>query len=138
MITIHILQFLIDNLDGLNAIDTDCWFENMPLDKYGLLIVSTSGIKSRGVRTASQNFDLYYRHDKSNVVAVKMLEDIVQLLSASYGNACTLPAVPKYSDRTYSRVVFDSITTIENLGENSNGRVLFRIGARVIFNKEQS
>lgn len=112
------------------------WFENMALDQYGILIVSTSGPKARGRRTAVQGFDLYCRSASSNVDAVKTLEDVMQLLAASYGNACTLPPVDKYSDRTYTGVVFDNITTIENLGENQNGRVLFRIGATVKFNKE--
>ena len=131
----HILEYLKDNGFG-TAIDEDLWFENMPLDKFGLLIVSTGGIKQRGRRTSSQTFDIYSRSAISNVDGYKVLEDITQLLGASYGNVCTLPDVPQYSDRTYSRVVFDPITTVENLGENANGRVLYRIGAQVIFNKE--
>lgn len=134
MITMHILQFLSDN--GFGTIDQNLWFENMPLDKYGLLIVSTGGIKARGRRTETRSFDIYCRDQLSNVEAMEKLENVIQLLAASYGSTCTLPSVPGYSDRTYSRVVFDDISDIQNLGENQNGRVLYRIGANITFNKE--
>ena len=132
MITLHILQYLADN--GFGTIDTSLFFEKLPLGKKGIAIFSRGGEQAYGRSTATQSFDLYSR-GTTDVTGMQALEDIRTFLADSYGEVCTLPEVPPYSTIEYEKVRFVTIDNIENLGLDENDRVVYRLGAQVIYQK---
>lgn len=132
MITLHLLQYLKENGFG-TAIDTDLFFEKLPLDKTGVAIFSRGGEATYGRRRAVQNFDLYSR-DNSDLTGADKLDKIRTFFSDNFDELCTLPTVPNISNRQYAkaRITPDNI---ENLGLDENDRVIYRLGASVIYEK---
>jgi hypothetical protein len=135
MITLHVLQYLADN--GFGTIDTDLFFEKLPLAQKGIAIFSRGGTQAFGRRTAAQTFDLYFR-GTSDVAGSETAEAVKLFLADSYGQTCDLPEVPAVSDRQYKKVRFVLIGNIENIGMDENGRVMYRLAAQVIYSKEES
>ena len=133
MITLHILQFLADNGIG-TAIDTDLFFEKLPSDKTGIAIFSRGGEQAYGRNTIAQSFDLYSR-GTSDVIGMNELEKARTLFSESYGQMCTLPIVSGVSERKYTNVQFLTIDNVENIGVDENERVVYRLGASVIYRR---
>lgn len=133
MITLHLLQYLKENGFG-SAIDTDLFFEKLPLGKNGVAIFSRGGERTYGRRSASQNFDLYSR-GSSDLTGYDKLEKIATFFSDNYDDLCTLPIVPGVSNRTYKKARITTIDNIENLGLDENDRVIYRLGATVIYEK---
>ena len=132
MITLHILQYLIDN-GFLTAIDTDAFDEYMPLDLYGVSIYSVGGERATGRTTNSQIFELESRHDTDRRAAKDKLEKIAQFFQADY--LCTLPTVPGVSTRQYTHCTFLNIGNIQNLGQDSEGKTIFKLTAQINYKK---
>ena len=132
MITLHILQYLHEN--GFGTIDEDLFFEKLPLGKSGVAIFSRGGGQSSGRASASQTFDLYSR-GSSDMTGMDKLEKIRQLFAQSYGELCELPIVPDVSNRVYKNCRFVPIDNIENLGLDDEDRVIYRLGAQIIYQK---
>lgn len=133
MITLHLLQYLKENGFG-TAIDTDLFFEKLPLDKTGVAIFSRGGERTYGRRRAEQRFDLYSR-GTSNLTGYDKLEKIATFFSDQYDELCTLPTVPSVSNRQYTKARITTIDNIENLGLDENDRVVYRLGATIIYEK---
>lgn len=132
MINLHILQYLKENGFG-SAIDTDLFFELLPLGKYGIAIFARGGLQERGRSTVQQNFDLYFRGN-SNTLGADNAEKVRQFL-AEVGD-CTLPVVPGKSNRQYRQCRFVNIGNVENLGLDENDRIVYRLGAQVNYKKQ--
>ena len=133
MITLHILQYLKESGFGTN-IDSDLFFEVLPLGKNGIAIYSRGGLQERGRATVQQNFDLYIRGN-SNTIGADKAEKVRTFLAASYGSVCDLPTVPTVSNRKYKNCRFVNIGNVENLGLDENDRIVYRLGAQINYNK---
>jgi len=133
MITLHILQYLKDNNFG-TAIDTDLFFEKLPLGKTGIAIFSRGGESKHGRRWSRQRFDLYSR-GSSDYTGYDTLEKIKTFLSDNYDTLCDLPVVPSVSNRQYKKARFITIDNIENIGLDENDSVVYRLSAEVIYEK---
>lgn len=134
MITLHLLQYLKENGFG-TAINTDLFFELLPLGKTGIAIYSRGGESTWGHRLCTQRFDLYSR-GVDNLLGYDKLEKIKTFFSDNYDSLCTLPIVPGVSNRTYKNARILSIDNIENLGIDENDRVVYRLGASITYEKE--
>ena len=116
------------------AIDTDLFFEKLPLGKSGIAIFSRGGEATYGRRRAVQRFDLYSR-GSSDLLGYDTLDKIRTLFSDNYDNLCELPVVPTVSNRQYTKARITAIDNIENLGLDENDRVVYRLGAEIIYEK---
>lgn len=134
MITLHILQYLKDNGFG-NAIDSDLFFEKLPLGKTGVAIYSRGGERTFGRRRAVQDFDLYSR-GSSDLTGADKLDKIATFFSDNYDELCTLPIVPGVSNREYGKARITAMDNIENLGLDDNDRVVYRLGAVIVYEKQ--
>lgn len=132
MITLHLLQYLADN--GFGTLDTDLFFEKLPLGKKGVAIFSRGGERTYGRRRAGQRFDLYSR-GSSDLTGADILDKIGTFFSDNYDELCTLPTIPGVSNRQYAKARITTIDNIENIGLDENDRVIFRLGAEVIYEK---
>lgn len=133
MITLHLLEYLKDNGFG-SAIDTDLFFEKLPLGKNGVAIFSRGGPRAYGRRSSIQRFDLYSR-GSSDLSGADKLDKIATFLQDSYDTTCELPPVVGVSSRNYRKTRFTEIDSPENLGLDENDRVIFRMGGAVIYEK---
>jgi hypothetical protein len=133
VITLHLLQYLKENGFGTN-IDTDLFFEKLPLGKTGLAIFSRGGERTYGRRRAVQRFDIYSR-GSSDLTGYDKLDKIGNFFSDNYDELCTLPTVPGLSNREYIKARITVMDNIENLGMDENDRVIYRLGAQIIYEK---
>lgn len=132
MITLHILKLLEDN--GFGTIDTDLFYEEVPLDsrgypKQGVWIV-TRGSEVNRVDIGNQNFDIYSRYTNKLTGAVK-LDNILNFLKESYGDVCTLPTVPPHSLTEYYNVRITPTSGVENVGTDDQDKVVRVISGNV-------
>lgn len=133
MITLHILQYLKENGFG-TAIDTDLFFEKLPLGKNGVAIYSVNGERPYGRRSMSQVFELESRGE-SDLLGMHNLEKIAEHFADEF-ILCDLPPVPDVSTREYKKCRIVDMSNIQNLGMDANDRVIFKITARIIYSKE--
>lgn len=134
MISLHLLQYLKDNGYG-TAIDTDLFFEDLPAGKNGLAIISRGGETSYSNRSSRQRFDIYSR-GTSNLTGYDNLDKLRTFFSDNYDNLCDLPIVPSMSNRIYKNARITIIDNVENIGADENDRVIFRLAAEIIYEKE--
>lgn len=133
MVTLHLLQYLKENGFG-TAIDTDLFFEKLPLAKNGVAIFSRGGEATYGRVRCVQRFDLYSR-GSSDLTGYDKLDKIRTFFSENYDDLCTLPTIPGVSNRQYKKARITTIDNIENLGLDENDRVIYRLGASIIYEK---
>ena len=133
MITLHLLQYLKENGFGTD-IDTDLFFEKLPLGKTGVAIYSRGGEATYGRRRAVQRFDLYSRGE-DDLLGYDKLDKIRTFLSDNFDDLCTLPQVPSVSTRQFTKARITAIDNIENLGVDENDRIIYRLGAQIIYEK---
>jgi hypothetical protein len=133
MITLHLLEYLKDNGYG-SSIDTDLFFEKLPLDKTGIAIFSRGGEATYGRRRCVQRFDLYSRGD-SDLTGYDTLDKIRTFFSDNYDELCELPTITGVSNRVYKNARITAIDNIENLGLDETDRVIYRLGAEIIYEK---
>lgn len=131
MIALHTLQLLQD--EGLGTIDTDLFWETMPLNKDGVTIFSRGGAITKFGSRRQQNVDFYSRH-KLDTQAADKLEKIHELFIAKYPT-CTLPAVPRYSNKVYERTTILPQGNVDNLGKDEENQTVFRMSATIIYDK---
>lgn len=132
MITLHILQLLQD--EGFGTIDTDMFWEEMPVDQTGgnidgLWIISRGDPIARGRRT-SQTFDIYTRY-KNKITGSLQLHNILKYFNENYVQ-CTLPST-EGSDLVFEDVTIEPSANIENAGIDDNGKVIRVISGQVIY-----
>lgn len=133
MISLHLLEYLKDNGFG-TAIDTDLFFEKLPLSKNGIAIFSRGGEATYGRGKAVQRFDLYSR-GTSDLTGYDKLDKIREFFSDTYDDLCELPKVAGVSNREYKKARITAIDNIENLGLDENDRVIYRLVAQIIYEK---
>lgn len=132
MVTLHILRYLQEN--GFGTIDTDLFFEKLPLDKTGVAIYSRGGERAYGRSRCVQNFDLYCR-GSSDLTGADKLDKIAAFFSENYDNLCDLPTISGVSNRQYTNARITVIDNVENLGLDDNDRIIYRLGATIIYAK---
>lgn len=131
MVTLHILQLLQDN--GFGTIDTDLFWEKLPLNKAGVAIYSRGGAVTYGKRKIGQNFDLYSR-GTSDLRGADKLEKIQEFFAEEY-TVCTLPTTAK-SLKEYKKCRIVPTSTVQNQGIDENDRVIFVTSAQIIYEKD--
>ena len=136
MIALHILK-LLEN-ENFGTIDTDLFFEEVPLDsagkpKQGVWIVERGTDISR-LTHQTQNFDIYSRYT-NKLTGYKKLESILGFLQEAYGEVCELPTVPPYSTAEYNNVRIEPTSSVENAGVDENGKVVRVISGIVRYDK---
>ena len=121
MITLSLLQFLENN--GYGTIDTNLFWQKLSLGKNGVYIVSIGQPKARdGLRV--QRYQLYAR-GTTDVDGYERLANIVDFLNSSY-NVCTLPKADVLpNSQAYGNVTIMPISTPTNIGEDTNGRIIW-------------
>lgn len=134
MVTLHILEYLKDEGFG-TAIDTDLFFEKLPLDKTGVAIFSRGGEATFGRTRCVQRFDLYSR-GTSDLTGYDKLDKIRTFFQNSYDELCALPTISGVSNRVYKNARITAIDNIENLGLDENDRVVYRLAATITYIKE--
>jgi len=120
--------------NDLGTIDTDLFFQKIALDKKGIHIADIGAPNAKGQREV-QPYELYAR-GKSDIDGYKRLRDIRAFLRENYSNICELPAVPKYSDVVYKNVELTKPSSITNVGEDAQGRIIFSITGQIIYKGE--
>jgi hypothetical protein len=89
MITLHLLEHL--RLNGFGtAIDTDLFFEKLPLGKNGIAIYSVGGERPYGARSKSQLFELESR-GRSDLLGMHNLEKIAEHFAAEQSQVHKVP-----------------------------------------------
>lgn len=131
MIGLHLLKFLED--EGHGEIDTDLFWEKMPLDKDGVTFFSRGGAITHRNNAVRQAFDLYSRHTH-DTYAADALEKIWETFTENYPT-CTLPAVPNYSNKTYEKTRIRPTLNVENLGMDEESKIVFRLSGEIIYVK---
>ena len=136
MIALHILK-LLEN-ENFGTIDTDLFFEEVPLDsagkpKQGVWIVERGTDISR-LTHQTQNFDIYSRYT-NKLTGYKKLESILGFLQEAYGEVCELPTVPPSSTAEYNNVRIEPTSSVENAGVDENGKVVRVISGIVRYDK---
>ena len=132
MVTLHLLEYLRVNGFG-SAIDTDLFFEKLPLGKNGIAIYSVGGERPYGRRAKSQLFELESR-GSSDTVGMDNLEKIAEHFASEFV-LCDLPTVSGVSNRKYTNCRIVDMGNIQNLGLDPNDRVIFKLTARLIYQK---
>lgn len=134
MVTLHLLQYLKENGFG-TEINDDLFFEKLPLGKVGVAIYSRGGEATYGRSRLTQNFDLYCR-GVSDLSGADTLEKIRIFFTDNYDNLCELPIVPDVSNRVYKKARITAIGNVENVSLDANDRIIFRLTAQIIYEKE--
>jgi len=132
MVTLHILKYLDDN--GFGSMSSSLFFEKLPLGKSGVAIFSRGGEANYGRARCVQRFDLYSR-GSSDLTGYDKLDKIRGFFADSYGETCTLPTISGVSTREYKNARIIAIDNIENIGLDDNDRVIYRLGAEIIYEK---
>lgn len=139
MISLHILKLLEDH--GFGTIDTDLFFENIPVDQQGVAqegvwIVERGGPASR-FDTRTQAFDIYSRYNKKTL-GYQKLDSILSFLQEAYGEVCNLPSVPPYSDIEYTNVRLIPTSNVENVGTDENNKIVRVISGEITYERIKS
>lgn len=131
MITLHFAQ-LLEN-EGFGTLDTDIFWEKLPIDIDGIFVISRGGTSFINNR-ATQAFDIYSRHANALLGADK-LEKIWEFVTED-GVVCDLPPIPNVSHKEYKRVRIIPQSNLENLGEDEAGRKIWRWSYQLNYIKE--
>lgn len=133
MIGLHFLQLLQDEGFGtIDALQDGLFSEKLPLNATGVAFISRGSGYQRGLRQ-SQDFDLYAR-GSSDILGADKLEKIKEYVLETY-NVCEFPVTTK-SIKNYKNAVILITSDVDNLGEDANGRIIFRIAGTIIYDKE--
>lgn len=137
MITLHIAKLLAD--EGFGTLDSDIFWEDMPVDSRGNPIdgvwIVPRGAPLTRFDVCTQSFDIYSRH-RNKVTSSRKLEDILEYLQTAFEEVCELPQVPPHSLTQYYDVVITPVSGIENVGTDENEKVIRVISGEVKFKKE--
>lgn len=135
MITLHFLK-LLENA-GFGTIGTDLYYQKAPVvngqEREGMWIVDRpSATTRRNIKV--QQFDIYSRYTDP-VDGSKKLQAILDYLEQTKAKPCTLPTVPNYSSIQYVNVRVTPLTSLENVGVDSTGKIVRVISGELRYNK---
>lgn len=133
MLSDHIAQYLIEQ-GFATAHNVDVFSEAMPLDKYGVSVYSVGGETALSRTKSSLLFDIEARHETDSRVARDKLEKIAQHLRNA--KPCELPIIPGVSHRQYTSCQFYNIGNVQFLGDDSEGKSIFKITASIVYIKK--
>ena len=127
MITLNLLKFL--ELNGFGKIDKDLFWQKLGLGKTGLYITNIAENSYRG-RRKSQHYEIF-SIGKNDVEGLKKLESVAEFLRENYA-INELPAVDGVCEKVRNVAIMPP-STISNVGENSQGRVVYSISGEIIY-----
>lgn len=138
MVTLHLLKSLANN--GFGTIDTDLFWEEVPLDsegnpREGLWIVTRGSAVTR-YDSNIQAFDIYARY-ANKIKTQQKLNDILKYFWSIQGETCTLPTVPPYSLSAYTNVRIFPTSSVENVGSDEQDKIVKVISGEIRFKEEQ-
>ena len=130
MITLSLLQLLEDN--HLGTIDTNLFWQKLSLGKKGVYIVDIGQPQDRGTRRI-QRYELFSR-GSNDIDGYEQLVEVIDFLNGKYGEICTLPKANVYSkSKSYENVTILPLSTPTNIGEDSNGRIIWSANGEIIY-----
>lgn len=128
MVTLSLLKYLENN--GFGTIDQDLFWEKMSIDDDGVYISDLGGNNTRDGRP-SISYQLYSRGE-NDVEAYQKLQSIAEFLNDSFA-VCQLPAAPPTTDYGYDNVTILPVSSITNIGEDINGRIIYSITGQLYY-----
>lgn len=131
MVSLSLLKLLENN--GFGRIDESLFWEKMGLGEDGLYITDVGGSRDRGSRP-SLTYEIYSRA-KTDVSAYQKLQAVVDFLTKSFA-ICELPAVPPATDYGYKNVTILPPSSITNVGQDANGRVVYSIIGQIYYGEK--
>jgi len=127
MITLNLLKLLEDN--GFGKIDKNLFWQKLGLGKTGLYISNISVNGERGKRRV-QHYEIF-SISENDVEGLKKLESVAKFLRENYA-INELPAVDGVCEKVRNVAIMPP-STISNVGENSQGRVVYSISGEIIY-----
>lgn len=127
--TLSLLKHLSE--DGLGTIGQDLFWEDLAVDKEGIMISSLGEVQEKGTRRV-QRFTIYSRGE-DKVSGYTKLETIIERINAS--QICTLPKVRNNSLNVVAdkidNVYIPPLSTITNGGQDSEGKTIWETNGRI-------
>lgn len=127
MITLNLLKFL--ELNGFGKIDKDLFWQKLGLGKTGLYITNIAENSYRG-RRKSQHYEIF-SIGKNDVEGLKQIEAVAKLFKDSYA-INELPEVKGICEAVRNVVILPP-STVSNVGENEQGRIIYSISGEIIY-----
>ena len=127
MITLNLLKLLENN--GFGKIDKNLFWQKLGLGKTGLYITNIAENSYRG-RRKSQHYEIF-SIGKNDVEGLKQIEAVAKFLRENYA-INELPAVDGVCEKVRNVAIMPP-STISNVGENSQGRVVYSISGEIIY-----
>lgn len=128
MVTLSLLKLLENN--GFGVIDEDLFWQKMGIEDDGLYISDIGGGRGRGERN-SVTYQIYCRGE-NDIAAYQRLQTVADFLTNSF-SVCSLPAVPPITRYGYNNVTILPTSSISNVGEDINGRVIYSITGQLYY-----
>lgn len=127
MITLNLLKLLEDN--GFGKIDKNLFWQKLGLGKIGLYISNISVNGERGKRRV-QHYEIF-SIGKNDVDGLKQIEAVAKLLKESYA-INELPEVKGICEAVRNVAILPP-STVSNVGENEQGRIVYSISGEIIY-----
>ena len=137
MVTLNILKWLEDNSFGTldltgSVASNGLYLEKLTQGKTGIAIFSRGAPMAIGQRV-TQAFDLYSR-GTNDVAGYQKLEDVLEFITASYNDQCSLPTISGVSNKQYTNIVVMAISNVENSGLDDQDRVVYSATCQITYN----
>lgn len=127
MITLNLLKLLENN--GFGKIDKNLFWQKLGLGKTGLYITSIAENSYRG-RRKSQHYEIF-SIGENDIEGLKKLESIAEFLRENYA-INELPAVDGICKKVRNVAIMPP-STVSNVGENEQGRIIYSISGEIIY-----
>lgn len=127
MITLNLLKLLENN--GFGKIDKNLFWQKLGLGKTGLYISNISVNGERGKRKV-QHYEIF-SIGKNDVEGLKQIEAVAKLLRESYA-INELPEVKGFCEGVRNVAILPP-STVSNVGENEQGRIVYSISGEIIY-----
>lgn len=143
MITLHLIQDmeqeLLPQLTAKGITGVSFYDEKDPLfktgEKYHITTFTTpGGVRASGQDTSTQPFDIEVR-GIDNANAKNIMEKVAEYLQNMATRLCVLPTIPNVSNRVYHHCQILNLQNYGNLGEDNEGKIVFRISAEINYKK---
>ena len=127
MITLNLLKLLENN--GFGKIDKNLFWQKLGLGKTGLYISNISVNGERGKRRA-QHYEIF-SIGENDVEGLKQIEAVAKLFRESYA-INELPEVKGFCEGVRNVAILPP-STVSNVGENEQGRIVYSISGEIIY-----
>lgn len=137
MITLHLAKLLEEQ--GFGTLDTDIFWEDMPIDSSGNAIdglwIVPRGAPINRFNVCVQPFDIFSRYS-NKLTGSQKLESILEYIWSIQGENCNLPTVDPYSANQYTNVRIFPTSSIENVGADEQDKIVRVISGEIRYKKE--